>query len=87
MANLLVQGQINEPRYGVAFGTAGTGKIVLGGVDNGYFDGDLSYALGDPAWDIANISATAKGSKLFDIEWAQFDTGGPAVSGLFLDSA
>ena len=40
--NLCEQGQIKECRFGLAFGTSGRGRMIIGGVGRGLLDADLT---------------------------------------------
>lgn len=81
ISNLYAQGQIDELRFGVAFGTAGTGTIVLGGVDHSLFEGELVYQpVNGGEWMFGNMSVTTNGSTVIEKQEVWLDTGGPAVS-------
>lgn len=81
ISSLYAQGQIDELRFGTAFGTAGTGTMVLGGVDHSLFEGDLVYQrVNGGEWMFGNMSVTANGSAVLEKQEVWLDTGGPAVS-------
>lgn len=81
MEHLYDQGQIEEIRFGLAFGTSGRGKQILGGVDDSLFEGELTRTpLDGGEWMIANTTLTVKGSELANKQVIWFDSGGPNVS-------
>lgn len=81
MTSLYRQGQIDEPRFGLALGTNGTGKFVLGGVDHSLFDGDLTHTHVTGGEWMVGAYVTSKGSKLGENQTLWLDSGGPSVSG------
>jgi pepsin A len=42
--SLCAEGGVKECRFGIAVGTKGKGKMILGGVDRGLFKGDITVA-------------------------------------------
>lgn len=80
MSNLYQSGQIDEPRFGLALGTNGTGSFVLGGVDHSLFDGDLTHTPVVGGQWMVLASLTSEGSKLVEQQTLWLDSGGPSVS-------
>lgn len=80
LQNLYQQGQIEEPRFGLAFGTSGKGQQILGGVDDSLFKGDLiEKPLSGGQWNIHASSLTLEGEVVADKQGLFFDSGGPSV--------
>lgn len=61
--NLCESGAVPACRFGLAFGTNGTGEQVLGAVDSSLFDGSLSVAPTLSQWEINGDIAV--GGKVF----------------------
>ncbi|KAF2860896.1 acid protease [Piedraia hortae CBS 480.64] len=49
-SSLCEQKSVDKCRFGLAYGTDGTGAQILGGVDNSLFDGDLKTSSSDTTW-------------------------------------
>ena len=79
--NLCNQSQVEECRFGLAFGTSGEGKQILGGVDHSLFKGDLtSVPLSlDEQWYIPG-ALTANGKTIFENQTMFTDSGTINVS-------
>ena len=80
LRTLYQQGQIEELRFGLALGSSGQGKQILGGVDDSLFEGNLTRVPIQYQWAIGGAAVTAGGSVVDDKQFLLFDSGGPQVS-------
>jgi hypothetical protein len=71
------QGVVDQCRYGIAFGTNGTGVQVLGGVDKHLVEGDF---VDVDASDTPTGSVVAGGKKVLTDQLLVFDSGTANVS-------
>ncbi len=80
--NLCTQRKLEECRFGLALGTAGTGKQVFGGVDHSLFDGELTtprYRGWEGGWH-ANVVLDGKTTVIAKRSMGLFDSGTANVS-------
>lgn len=82
--NLCDQGQVHQCRFGLAFGTEGKGRQILGGADRSLFDGELVHPARAP-YDLHYVDAVVDDSKgvVFNRS-VTFDSGTDNVSGASL---
>ena len=58
---LCSQNAVSECRFGLAFGTSGTGKMVLGGVDQTLIKGSMSTGSAQQQWFVnGNVAVNGK---------------------------
>jgi hypothetical protein len=80
------QGVVDECRFGIAYGTSGSGKHILGGVDHSLFEGELSHTepnldFGPVFYNGSIVYKTASETKTIEDQVILLDSGTANVVG------
>ena len=84
--NMLTQHAVAEPVFAFQLGKDGaTGELVVGGVDDDHFDGDLHYVplSNTTYWEVELQGLSLGGESVSQVHRAILDTGTSCVAPMF----